>query len=141
MVCSGCTYRFDMGSWNNKLLPLAAQYLQFLGTDKYSAEEISKQFYNLACNFNVIAGNEETTVTISGLQENFDKAVALFEDVINNCKPDEAALDGLKNSIAKARANNKLKQAGHCCCTKKLCYLWCKQPVQFCIDQMMKLKI
>jgi hypothetical protein len=26
------TYRFDMGSWNSKVLPIALQYLNFLGT-------------------------------------------------------------------------------------------------------------
>ena len=104
------TYHFDMGSWNNKLLSYAAGYLQYLGTDKYTAEEISKEFYNLACNFSVNAGNEETTITISGLQENFDKAVALFEHLVRNCKPDEAALDGLKNRVLKTRANNKLNK-------------------------------
>lgn len=103
-------YRFDMGSWNNKMLPYAAQYIQFLGTDKYSSEDISKQFYNLACNFSVTTGNEETTITISGLQENFDKAVALFEELLHNCKPDEAALAGLKNRTLRARANNKLNK-------------------------------
>ncbi len=104
-------YRFDMGSWNNKLLPYASQYLQFLGTNKYSSEEISKQFYNLACNFNIATANEETTVTITGLQENFEKAAALFEELIHNCKTDEAALTGLKNRIMKTRANNKLNKA------------------------------
>jgi predicted Zn-dependent peptidase len=106
------SYRFDMGSWNNKYLPIAASYVQFLGTDKYSAEEISKQFYNLACNFSVMPGNEETVITISGLQENFDKAVALFEDLMRNGKPDQAALTALIGRLQKARANAKLnKQA------------------------------
>jgi predicted Zn-dependent peptidase len=106
------SYRFDMGSWNNKYLPYAAQYLQFIGTDKMSAEDISKQFYNLACNYNVIPGNEETTIVLSGLQENFDKAVALFEEVIRNSKPDQGALTALVGRIQKARANTKLnKQA------------------------------
>jgi predicted Zn-dependent peptidase len=104
------SYRFEMGSWNNKLLPLAAQYLQYLGTDKYSAEDISKAFYNLACNFNVSAGNEQSTITLSGLNENFDKAVGLFEELLKNCKPDAAALEGLKNLQLKARANNKLNK-------------------------------
>jgi predicted Zn-dependent peptidase len=103
-------YRFDMGSWNNKLLSYAAGYLQFLGTDKYSSEDISKKFYDLACNFTLNTGNEETTVIISGLQENFDKAVSLFEELIHNCKPDEAALEGLKNRVLKTRANTKLNK-------------------------------
>ncbi|HRO70437.1 MAG TPA: pitrilysin family protein, partial [Chitinophagaceae bacterium] len=53
-------YYFDMGTWNNKFLSIALQYLQFIGTDKYSAEDISKQFYNLACSFNASAGAEQT---------------------------------------------------------------------------------
>ena len=105
-------YRMDMGSWNSKLLPLAAQYLQFLGTDKYSAEQISKEFYNIACNFSVNATAEITTIGITGLQENYGKAVTLFEEILANCKPDTTALSALKGRLMKARANNKLnKQA------------------------------
>ena len=62
-------YRFDIGNWNNKKLALAALYLQFLGTDKMSTEEITKEFYKIACSFNIAAGSEFTTVTIEGLQD------------------------------------------------------------------------
>jgi predicted Zn-dependent peptidase len=103
-------YRFDMGSWNNKLLPLAGQYIQFLGTDKYTAEQISKEFYNIACNFSINAGTDVTTISISGLQENFDKALVLFEHVLKNCKPDEAAMTALKGRLAKTRMDNKLNK-------------------------------
>jgi predicted Zn-dependent peptidase len=105
-------YYYKMGGFNNKLLPVAIQYLQFLGTDKYTSEEMTKQFYNLAANFSVNAGNEETTITISGLQENFDKAVSLFEHLIKNCKADPAALELLKGRILKSRQDSKTnKQA------------------------------
>lgn len=105
-------YYFNQGSYNNRMLPIALQYLQFLGTDKYSAEEITKQFYNLATSFTTNSGSEETTITISGLQENFDKAVSLFEHLLRNSKPDEAALASLKDRMLKSRANNKTnKQA------------------------------
>lgn len=103
-------YYFDMGTWNNKLLSVALQYLQYIGTDKYTAEDISKQFYNLACSFSTSAGNEQTTVSVTGLQENFSKAVTLLEDLIKNCKADTAALSGLKNRLIKARANAKLNK-------------------------------
>lgn len=104
------TYRIEVGSWNNKLLPVAARYLQYLGTDKMSSEDISKQFFNLACDFNINPGAEQTTITISGLQENFEKAVKLFEDILTQCKPDENALAGLKNNLQKSRANSKLNK-------------------------------
>jgi predicted Zn-dependent peptidase len=105
-------YRLEMGSRNDKLLPLAAQYFQFLGTDKYSSEQVSKEFYNIACNFSINATADVTMVSITGLQENFGKAVTLFEDILANCRPDTAALSALKGRILKARANAKLnKQA------------------------------
>ena len=100
-------YRFNMGTWNNKKLSLAAQYLQFLGTDKMSAEDITKAFYKIACSFSVGASAEYTTVTIEGLQENFTTAVKLFEDVLKNCKGDENALKSLKARITKSRTDAK----------------------------------
>jgi predicted Zn-dependent peptidase len=104
-------YRFDMGIWNNKKLFLAAQYLQFLGTDKMSAEDITKEFYKIACSFTVNAASEFTTVTIEGLQENFDKAVSLFENLLKNCKPDADALKSLKARLTKARTDAKANKA------------------------------
>lgn len=100
-------YRFRFGTWNDKKLGIAAQYLQFLGTDKTTAERISKDFYKLACSFNIRADNEYTTVNIEGLQENFDAAVALFEDLLTNCQADEVALVSLKARINKSRADAK----------------------------------
>ena len=104
------SYRFDMGANNYKLLPYAAQYLNFLGTDKYSAEEISKQFYNIACNYSMNVGNDVVTINISGLQENFDQAVRLVEELFANCKPNEEALVELKARILKSRQNTKLNK-------------------------------
>lgn len=103
-------YRFEMGSWNNKELPFAAQYLQYLGTDKYTSEQISKEFYNIACNFSVNSGTDATTISISGLQENFDKAVSLFEDLLTHCQANEEVLTTLKGRILKGRADNKLNK-------------------------------
>lgn len=99
-------YHFDQGSWNNRMLPIALQYLQFLGTDKFSAEQITKQFYNLAASFSISPGTEETSVSITGLQENFNKAITLLDQLLRNCKADEAALASLKDRMLKSRANN-----------------------------------
>lgn len=103
-------YRFDIGGWNNKLLPLAAQYLQFLSTDKYTSEQISREFYNIACNFTVSSGSENSAITITGLQENFDKAVSLFEHLLTHCQANEEALAALKGRITKSRADSKLNK-------------------------------
>ncbi|VEH20431.1 protease3 [Chryseobacterium nakagawai] len=104
-------YHFDSGKWNNKMLPLAAEYLQYLGTNNKSSETISREFYKLASSFKVSAGNEETYVSLEGLNENFDKTIGLFEDLIKNCKADQAALDAYKARLKKARANAKQNKA------------------------------
>ncbi|MGC4232198.1 MAG: insulinase family protein [Niabella sp.] len=100
-------FRYKIGSWNNKKLPIALSYLQYLGTDKYSAEDITKAFYQLAANFSVNSGTEDAYIQLNGLNENFSKSLALLEHLIRNCKPDEEALEGLKNRLQKARANAK----------------------------------
>jgi predicted Zn-dependent peptidase len=100
-------YRFDIGNWNDKKLGVAAQYLSFLGTGSKSAEDITKEFYKIACSFNVSAGPEYTTVLIEGLQENFDKAVTLFEDLLANCKVNDDALTSLKARLTKSRTDAK----------------------------------
>ncbi len=100
-------YRYKVGTLNDPKQSLASQYLQFLGTDKKSSEEISKEFYKIASSFNVSTGEEYTMVTIEGLQENFDKAVKLYEDLVVNAKPDETALAALKARIAKSRKDAK----------------------------------
>jgi len=104
------SYRFNIGSNNYKLLSYAASYLPFLSTDKYTAEEISKAFYDIACSYNLSVGAETTTINISGLQENFDKAVSLVEHILANVKPNEKALTDLKATILKSRENNKLNK-------------------------------
>jgi predicted Zn-dependent peptidase len=100
-------YRYKIGSLNDLKQSLASQYIQFLGTDKMSAEEISKAFYKIACSFSINTGEEFTTVSIEGLQDNFEKAVALYENVIQNVKADEVALKALKARISKSRKDAK----------------------------------
>jgi predicted Zn-dependent peptidase len=100
-------YQFETGSWSNKLLPIAANYLEFLGTKNKTSEQISTEFYKLASSFRVSVSGETTTISMDGLQENFDKTVALFEDLLRNCVADQQVLDAYKQRLRKARANKK----------------------------------
>jgi len=100
-------YQFETGSWANKLLPIAAEYLNYVGTKTKSAEQVSTDFYKIASSFNVGTGGETTTISIDGLQDNFDKAVTMFEDLLRNCQPDAEALNAYKIRAKKARLNKK----------------------------------
>lgn len=98
---------FDMGSDNDKKLGLAVGYLAYLGTDKYSAEELKKEFYKLGIDYSVNAGGEQTFVGLSGLKENLPKGLELLEHLWENAVADEDAYSKYVESIAKGRQNNK----------------------------------
>ncbi len=104
-------YRYKISKFNDLKVPLATQYLHYLGTDKKSAEEISKEFYKIASSFSISSGEEYTTVTIEGLQENFDKAVKLYEDLVANAQPNEEALKALKARLHKSRTDAKANKS------------------------------
>jgi predicted Zn-dependent peptidase len=105
-------YVLDMGKFHNIKLPTAVNLLQYLGTDKYSAEQLSKEFFKIACDFSVFSSDEQVYVSLSGLDENFEAATKLFEHVLANAKPDDAALQQMVERTLKSRTDAKLsKQA------------------------------
>ena len=101
------TYLLDMGKNADPKLAIAAQYLEFIGNDEYSAEEFKKELYKLGCSFNVFASTERTYVTLSGLDENMEKATALFESLVANPAPDQDALDKMIDRTFKSRSDAK----------------------------------
>ena len=100
----------DMGKDNDKKMALAVGYLEYLGTDKYSAEELKKEFYKIGVKYNVRTGNDRSNVTISGLQENLDKGLELLEHLMHNAKVDEAAYNKYVESILKSRRDGKTQK-------------------------------
>lgn len=100
-------YAFDMGTNNDKLLPVAIDYIPYLGTSKMSPAEVQQEFYKLGCSFNVFKSDRETWVSLTGLSENFDKATQLFESLLSDPKIDETALKNLVSDIMKKRSDAK----------------------------------
>lgn len=103
-------YILEMGKNNDLKLPMAVNLLPYLGTDKYTAEQISQEFYKLASSFSVNTSDEQTYISLTGLEENFDASVQLLEHLLANAKPDQAALDQLVERTLKGRANSKLNK-------------------------------
>lgn len=100
-------YQYETGSWSNKLLPIATEYLQYIGTEDRSAAAISEAFYRLASSFNISVGGEHTYVMLSGLQEHMEATVALFDALLRQGQADPAAWEAYKARLKKARANAK----------------------------------
>jgi zinc protease len=101
-------YIIDMGKFTNLKLPIAIDYLTYLGTDEYTPEELQKELYKLALTFSVRAGNDMSYVYISGLNDKFEEAVELLEHIIHNAVADKDAYDKYVDGILKKRANDKI---------------------------------
>ena len=103
-------YVFDMGSNNDKLLPLAIDYLYYLGTSKYTPEQIQQEFYKLGASFSVNSGAEQSSVSMNGISESFDKALDLLDHLITDAKLNNEVLEQLKQDKLKSREDAKLEK-------------------------------
>ena len=98
------------GEEHNPLLDYAAGYLDYLGTNKFSNEQIKQQFYKLACDYSISERNDASYITLSGLNSNLPQALALLNDLLNNAKVDKEAYALYVEQILKSRSDNKANQ-------------------------------
>jgi predicted Zn-dependent peptidase len=101
------TITIDFGTHENNKIRIADQLLNKSGTENLTAEELSKEWYKLGTDFGMGAGDNETNITISGLDENFETSVALLMDVLNKPAAPEQTLEELKQIILVSRADAK----------------------------------
>ncbi|MEY5035174.1 MAG: hypothetical protein RLZZ110_191 [Bacteroidota bacterium] len=98
-------YRYNYGDWHNKSLSLIPAYISYVGTDGYSAADVSKAFYRWGCSFGAGASNEHFTIGLNGPEEFFDSAVWLLDKLINNPMVDEAVFASMVGDIVKSRSD------------------------------------
>ncbi|WP_317900081.1 M16 family metallopeptidase [Aurantibacillus circumpalustris] len=103
-------YKFDFGSNNDKLYPIAVKYIPYLSTADMSAAQIKQELYKLGCSFNVYCDNETIWISLSGLADNFEKSLKLFEKVLANPVVEQPVLENLIADIMKERNDNKLEK-------------------------------
>ncbi|MDH5397525.1 MAG: insulinase family protein [Cyclobacteriaceae bacterium] len=106
------SYLIDVGGNNDPAMKVAASYLEYLGTSMLDAESFKKELYKLGCSFSVFAADERTYVTLSGLDENMEVAMDLFEQLLSNPQPDQEALEKLIDRSLKAREDAKKNKGG-----------------------------
>ncbi|MBS1647338.1 MAG: insulinase family protein [Bacteroidetes bacterium] len=101
-------YLFNMGSNNSKLLPIAMDYLKYLGTNKYTPAQLQEEFYKLACSFDVMCTEDQMFLSLTGLSDNFTQALDLFEHTLANVQANQEVLDNLISDMIKQREDAKL---------------------------------
>ncbi len=100
----------DVGTRQNNVIAPATLLLEKSGAGSFSAEDLKKEWYKLGADFHVSAGDNQTVITLSGLDENLDKSLKLLYEVMSNPKADDGTLEQLKGIILKEREDAK-KQA------------------------------
>ncbi|MEI8138090.1 MAG: insulinase family protein, partial [Bacteroidota bacterium] len=103
-------YKFDMGKSNDKLLPIAVKYIPYLATEGMDAAKIKQELYRIGCSFNVFSDNENMWISLVGLNDNFEKALKLFEKMLDKPLVEEAVLKNLIGDIIKERNDQKLQK-------------------------------
>lgn len=100
-------YILEMGSNNDKLASLAFDYLPYIGTSKYSPEELQKEFYKHGLEYGVSGGNERTYVYLEGLQKSQEKGLELLEHLLSEAKGDADSYNKFVEGIMKKREDAK----------------------------------
>ncbi len=103
-------FRYEFGDDADLRYQYAGSYLDYLGTDSLSAEQIKQQFYKLACSYSINTGSRYLSINLNGLSENMYEALRLLEHLLRNAKADKEAYEQFVALEAKSRADAKLDQ-------------------------------
>ena len=103
-------FHYNFGLEADKRLPIAVDYLDYLGTNKMSPEQVKQRFYQLACDYSISAGNDNLNIIITGLNENMPKALWLVEHLLVNAKVDKEAYMELVELVKKSRKDSRSNQ-------------------------------
>jgi predicted Zn-dependent peptidase len=99
-----------VGTRHEKSLNLAASLFNKSGTDDLTPEALQQEWYKLGTSMSFGAGDEDASISIVGLDENFDASMALLHDALHEPKAPPETLDELKKIIMVRRADAQ-KQA------------------------------
>ena len=103
-------YILEMGAYSDKEMAMAVEYLEYLGTDKYSANELQLELFKLGLYYDVYAAQERVYVTLSGLDESIEEGIQLFEHILANVQADTIALENTILDKLKEREDAKLSK-------------------------------
>lgn len=97
------TYRIPVGALNDPLLDYALDYLNYLGTSKYSGEDIKREMFRLGMAKSRSTMDDHALITISGIQESFVQCLDLIEHLLADAHKDTAKYSAYLQTVLKDR--------------------------------------
>lgn len=101
------TIIYPVGNTHFKDLGLAFSYLKFVGTSKKSNADINKAFYRLGIDFQFSTSDEETTITLKGIEKNVGDGLALLMEYLSEALVDKSAYEEFISGTLQSRENTK----------------------------------
>ena len=112
------TFRYEFGDEDDIRYSYAAQYLNYIGTDKKSVSAIKQAFYKLACNYSIVQSAKTLQISLNGLNENLPAALNLMEEIMHHAKADKNSWNQFIDLIEKMQTDAKANQKSN------FSYLW-----------------
>jgi len=97
----------EVGTEENEKLGLAAALMDKSGTPRLSNEELQKEWYRMGSEFRFSAGENQSAISISGLDEQFESTLSLMLEIVNAPVTTDQTLEELKGIILKSREDQK----------------------------------
>jgi predicted Zn-dependent peptidase len=103
-------FRYEFGQEDDNRYEVAADYLDYVGTSKYTVAQIKQEFYKMACNYSVNVNADNMNITLTGLQSQMPRALALLNEVLNHAKADKDSYEQYVGLVLKSRDDAKKDQ-------------------------------
>ncbi|MGI9582805.1 M16 family metallopeptidase [Chryseobacterium sp. RRHN12] len=94
---------FPMGSDHDRDLGISTQLLQYLGTDTLSPEDLKKEFFKIGIGNDFKTTNDQLTISLSGLEENIEKGIALLQHWMHDVKSDQEIYNQFVGTVLENR--------------------------------------
>ncbi|WP_406567611.1 M16 family metallopeptidase [Chryseobacterium oryctis] len=107
---------FPFGSDNDRELGLSTQLLQYLGTEKFSPEDLKKEFFKIGVTNDFKTTQDQLLISLNGLEENIEKGIELLQHWLSDVKPDQKIYNQfvetiLENRVAIKKDKNRIMTA------------------------------
>ena len=103
-------YVIEEGKDHNRRIPLAVNFLPYVGTSKHSATKLKEELFRYGLQTYVFSGARRSYVYVSGLNRNLEKGIQFLDEIVNSSLPDTVAYKKYAERVIKERNDAKLNQ-------------------------------
>ncbi|SMP30417.1 Predicted Zn-dependent peptidase [Chryseobacterium profundimaris] len=102
---------FPFGGDHDRDLGISTQVLQYLGTEKFSPDDLKKEFFKIGITNDFKTANDQLTISLTGLEENIPAGIELLQHWMKEVQPDQEIYKQFVETVLENRAAIKKDKA------------------------------